>query len=704
MKKLLAIIFFSFNMISIRGQSVGIGTNSPNNSAALEISSNTKGILIPRMTTAQRNTIVSPSTGLLLFDTNSNSFWYFNGTSWTDLSAAVSNDWKTSGNSGTNPGTNFLGTTDNQPVAFKVNNQRHGYLTGNGNVFWGRDAGLFNTSYSNIAIGHHALYYNSDRNGLIAIGDSALMNNGFGAAGGAFARYNTAVGSKALYANNTGYGNTALGFRTLMNNTSGYYNIAIGEMALNSNENGFENIGIGYNALNSNSSGTQNLALGNEALKNSTTGSLNIAIGNMALYAAETAFGNTAVGHSALQFNVTGGSNTAVGESALKSNTSGVLSVAIGRRALEDNTAGSRNIGIGFETLAANTTASDNVAIGYHALYNNTTADSNVAIGSSALRDNIIGRSNTAVGYEALANNTNHNNTAIGAQAMYYNTTGTANTAIGSGALRHNTIGINNAVLGNNALPNNTSGENNTASGYSALPDVTTGTGNVAFGYYSGSGITTGNDNTSIGIYSGGNSANQYGSTAVGCAAETNGYDLSTALGAYSNNTSSNQVMLGSYSTESVASYAEYTELSDKRFKKNISEVTHGLDFIMQLKPVTYNYDISALMKFYAGTEQPVHLQNDILRLKWQERMRGAITRKESILYTGFLAQDVERAAQKIGYDFSGVKKPQNEQNHYGLAYSSFVVPLVKAVQEQQKMIEKLNEEVDKLKQQVKIN
>ena len=59
-----------------------------------------------------------------------------------------------------------------------------------------------------------------------------------------------------------------------------------------------------------------------------------------------------------------------------------------------------------------------------------------------------------------------------------------------------------------------------------------------------------------------------------------------------------------------------------------------------------------------------------------------------SIVRTGFIAQEVEAAAQKIGFDFDGVSTPQNETDLYGIRYAEFVVPLVKAIQEQQEMIE----------------
>ena len=60
---------------------------------------------------------------------------------------------------------------------------------------------------------------------------------------------------------------------------------------------------------------------------------------------------------------------------------------------------------------------------------------------------------------------------------------------------------------------------------------------------------------------------------------------------------------------------------------------------------------------------------------------------KEKIIYSGFIAQEVEKAAREAGYDFSGVDKPKNEKDLYGLRYADFVVPLVKAIQEQQQTI-----------------
>ncbi len=80
---------------------------------------------------------------------------------------------------------------------------------------------------------------------------------------------------------------------------------------------------------------------------------------------------------------------------------------------------------------------------------------------------------------------------------------------------------------------------------------------------------------------------------------------------------------------------------------------------------------------------------------------KKSIEKKESITYSGFIAQEVEEAAKKAGYNFSGVKKPQNDKDNYGLTYSDFVVPLVKAVQEQQVIIEKQQQQIDLLMKRI---
>jgi hypothetical protein len=81
---------------------VGIGTTNPNSSAALEINSADKGLLIPRMTQAQRDLIVSPVNGLMVYQTdNTPGFYYHNGSSWSPIMSNTNNLWSLNGNSGT---------------------------------------------------------------------------------------------------------------------------------------------------------------------------------------------------------------------------------------------------------------------------------------------------------------------------------------------------------------------------------------------------------------------------------------------------------------------------------------------------------------------------------------------------------------------------------------------------------------------------
>jgi chromosome condensin MukBEF complex kleisin-like MukF subunit len=77
-------------------------------------------------------------------------------------------------------------------------------------------------------------------------------------------------------------------------------------------------------------------------------------------------------------------------------------------------------------------------------------------------------------------------------------------------------------------------------------------------------------------------------------------------------------------------------------------------------------------------------------RARVDEQSKKGIDQNGKTIFSGFVAQEVERAAKDAGYDFSGVDKPKNENDMYGLRYSEFVVPLVKAVQEQQQMINDL--------------
>lgn len=83
MKELISILFIFFLLMSANAQQrVGVGTLTPDPSAQLELAAVDKGMLIPRMTSAQRQMIPNPTNGLLVFDVNTVGFWYFDGVQW----------------------------------------------------------------------------------------------------------------------------------------------------------------------------------------------------------------------------------------------------------------------------------------------------------------------------------------------------------------------------------------------------------------------------------------------------------------------------------------------------------------------------------------------------------------------------------------------------------------------------------------------
>lgn len=88
--------------------SVGIGTSSINASAILDVTSTARGFLAPRMTTAQKNAIATPATGLLVYDTTLNAFNFYNGSVWGGLGGGLTN-W-TEAYSAAQPTSSFTAT------------------------------------------------------------------------------------------------------------------------------------------------------------------------------------------------------------------------------------------------------------------------------------------------------------------------------------------------------------------------------------------------------------------------------------------------------------------------------------------------------------------------------------------------------------------------------------------------------------------
>jgi hypothetical protein len=320
-------------------------------------------------------------------------------------------------------------------------------------------------------------------------------------------------------------------------------------------------------------------------------------------------------------------------------------------------------------------------------------SQSNTPTGVGALNSVTGGVDHTATGYRSLyLINDGYENSAHGALSLYFsNGPSYRNAAYGYKSMESdNWRGFENTGVGRGSVWANSIGNGNTGLGMDALNGNATGNYNTAAGHSAGAFIDYGNSNTSIGALAGNSWDSE--SCYIGFGAESNTagvYVYSTGIGSGTSITGSYMIRFGNPNVTSIAGIQPWSPPSDKRIKKNIRENVPGLAFINQLKPVTYQLNAKAYndlipspqLKDRNGTVIPI-----------PESLLEPGKAKEQIVYTGFIAQDVELAAQKIGYDFSGVEKPRNEKDIYGLRYAEFTAPLVKAVQE----LHTKQEEMDK--------
>jgi trimeric autotransporter adhesin len=574
---------------------------------------------------------------------------------------------------------------------YYLKNLRVMHAPGTSNFFAGPNAGnLATTGTFNAGVGNQAMELNTTGSNNTALGFTALRSNTLGGR-------NTAVGLTALY-NNTGGGyNTSIGERTMYNNKTGIYNTAIGSLSLFSNTTGALNAGLGYQTLYKNTTGYSNVAIGASALYTNTTGSGTIAIGDSALLKNNNIYHNVAIGSKALMNNTTGYYNVAVGYQSLYSNVTSGYNTAIGYQVLYSNTGSAYdNTGVGFQALYRNTSGNLNTATGVWALLNNTTGSFNVADGVYALEQNTTGNDNVASGYYAAFYNNGNSNVAIGTHALFSALTSRNTVAVGDSALLKNTVPYSyNTAVGSKTLAANTTGIMNTAVGFNALNANATGTQNTAVGTFA-SLVTTGSYNTSVGAYAG--YYNSTNGTFIGwdtygmSAGSTN----STAIGYHAPTTANNQVRLGDGNVTSIGGQVGWSAFSDGRYKKDIQEDVPGMEFINQLRPVTYHFDAAGYhTALRAITKLPEEQKYDPA----SPSERAAEAEKSKVLYTGFIAQEVEAAAKKLKYDFSGVDAPKNDKDFYGLRYGDFVVPIVKGMQQLSKENDSLKEKITQLEQ-----
>ncbi|MDI3479955.1 MAG: hypothetical protein PWQ14_1101, partial [Rikenellaceae bacterium] len=222
---------------NLKAQNIGISADPiiPDASAGLEIQFTNKGLLIPRValtSTSSASPITSPATSLLVYNTATAGtapnnvtpgYYYWTGTKWMRLLAIDDKvSWLLTGNAGTTPTTNFLGTTDGQPLVIRTNNTERARILSNGQVLINRTTAIRSgdlleaqgnatypyaiNGFTDQASGVGVYGYNSASGGIAILG---LTSTGYGVAGsatggaGVYAEDSSSAGTgEAIYAKN----------------------------------------------------------------------------------------------------------------------------------------------------------------------------------------------------------------------------------------------------------------------------------------------------------------------------------------------------------------------------------------------------------------------------------------------------------------------------------------------------------------------
>ncbi len=364
-----------------------------------------------------------------------------------------------------------------------------------------------------------------------------------------------------------------------------------------------------------------NLAYGLTALDAITTGDHNLCIGYGAGGAMDTGAGNIAIGHYAGDGFDAETFNMAIGFDALGGAVAGgEYNIAIGHYVLDGVTSGDNNTVVGYASGGSVTTGDDNVFIGYRAGDVVSTASDLIAIGANAL-----GASDT----EGL-------NIAIGKDSM----------------LVANSGAEYNVCLGANTALRLTSSDKNTFVGYASGQNITTAEHSCFVGYATGEGCT-GAGNILIGYRSHNSDGETNGAIGIGnnVSVPANDFGFGDASNLVSND----------YDADANWSYS-----SDARMKRNVQDDTLGLDFINDLRTVTYQWRPS--------NEIPEELTSEYN----EENQRNL----DAIMH-GFIAQEVKVALDTAGVDtFAGWKLDERDGETQRTSREMFVMPLIRAVQE----------------------
>jgi hypothetical protein len=484
-------------------QSVGINTNTPDSSAALEVRSTNKGLLVPRMTSAQRTAIAAPATGLLVFDTDLKQFIFYGDTAWSPIPVGpgAANSWTVNGNDQYAALSGKVGIGISNPTA-----KLHVASTATNTILSESTAESGYVEMRSVAGGESAIKLNTGNNMRWLVGKSnapeSAPNNGSDFFINAYSNNGSFLSQPFFIkrsTGNVGIGNYEPAYRLdvlgeshlmgILNSTAG---IGTWLTLKNATANGIE-----WNLIASGDSNAE--GLGNLLIKDNT--GLKMVI--------QSATGNVGIGTAtpAQKLDVAGTTKTnqlqlvdgAANGYVLKSDANGYASWANPATLLID-------------TLSVIADADGNTKIETEKNANENrirfTLDGRERMvlqnrslfvlnsGSSVYIGDLAGQA------DSVATAPNRSNTGVGSRALQRITTGVTNAAFGNLALNQTTSGFNNTATGSFALQGNTTGSNNTAVGTEALINNVAGNANTAIGFQAGA-FATGSNNVFVGSNAG---------------------------------------------------------------------------------------------------------------------------------------------------------------------------------------------------------
>jgi hypothetical protein len=694
---LLAIVTLLLTSVSTIAQnnSVGIGTLNPDNSAILELQSSNQGFLVPRLDSSQIINLNSPADGLLLYNNQDKCFWYQKFNAWKricDTDSLVANYISADTAFLNNIIANYL-----QADTIIANYIQTNYLIADTAIINNLIANLIQTDTIIANYVQTNLFYGDSVFANYLMADSLFINGT-----SIFNIIQDSITNMAWLLNGNLNTNPSINFIGTRDNQH--------LQIRTNNQNRLRITNDGRVAIGTitphNSAILQIDATNRGFLMPRVTTAQRLAITapaiglqvydtnrNAPCYWTGTTWECQTYWHVSGNSNVDStnyiGTNTNVAfvtkvnneRSGLISNDAVLLGIQAGRLINQNNS----NL---------TTDISNNLAIGNYALYNNVPnfnhpqgGISNTAIGAYSQYSSISSKFNTSLGFRTLYQNITGNMlVAIGHQALMDNITGSYSVAIGAFSQNNATDSERNTSVGAQSLANLTIGKNNVAIGSDAAYKTTTGGGNVGVGESTLFNNVTGSNITCIG-------------NVAGMSVFNSNLANSTALGNATVVTASNQVRVGNTVVSSIGGQVGWTTLSDARFKTNVKSNVPGLDFINKLNPVTYTININELDNFvYDDKTKELSSFQEYLN---NPEYKKAKAEKEKTIYTGFIAQEVEKAAKEIGFNFSGIDAPKNQYDYYGLRYAEFTVPLVKAVQELSQQNSELKAAIEQLKKEI---